>query len=38
MEIELSSGPNAWRGRVRDGRLELQAGEGRRITATRIGG
>ncbi|HZI81063.1 MAG TPA: class I SAM-dependent methyltransferase [Vicinamibacterales bacterium] len=38
VEIELSSGPTTWRGRVRDGRLELQAGEGRRITATRIGG
>jgi hypothetical protein len=37
-EIELSSGATTWRGRLRDGRLELEAGEGRRITATRIGG
>jgi hypothetical protein len=37
-DIELSGGGTTWRGRVRDGRLELQAGEGRRITATRVGG
>jgi SAM-dependent methyltransferase len=38
-EIELSSGTDArWKGRVRNGALELQAGDGRRIKATRVSG
>jgi SAM-dependent methyltransferase len=37
-EIELSSGADSWRGRLRNDTLELRAGDGRRITATRIRG
>jgi len=35
-DVELTSGATVWRGRIRSGALELQAGDGRRITATRI--
>jgi SAM-dependent methyltransferase len=35
-EIELTNGNTTWRGRVREGALELQTGDGRRIRATRI--
>ena len=35
-DIELTSGPASWRGRVRGGTLELRGSDGRRITATRI--
>ncbi|HEV8395286.1 MAG TPA: methyltransferase domain-containing protein [Vicinamibacterales bacterium] len=37
-DIELSSGAVSWKGRVRNGALELQAGDGRRIKATRVSG
>jgi len=38
-EIELTSATDAaWKGRVRNGALELQAGDGRRIKATRVSG
>ena len=38
-EIELTSETDrGWKGRVRNGALELQAGDGRRIKATRIQG
>jgi SAM-dependent methyltransferase len=37
-EIELTNGNSSWRGRVRSDSLELQAGDGRPIRATRIRG
>jgi hypothetical protein len=37
-EIELASGGASWKGRVDNGALELQTTDGRRITATRVGG
>ena len=38
-EFELTNGGTKWEGRVRNnGTLELRTGDGRRITATRIGG
>jgi SAM-dependent methyltransferase len=37
-DVELTSGAAAWRGRVRNGTLELRGNDGRRIKATRIRG
>jgi hypothetical protein len=37
-EIELAGGAVTWQGRVRNDTLELRAGDGRRIRATRIRG
>jgi SAM-dependent methyltransferase len=37
-DIELSSGRASWKGRARNGALELRGSDGRRIKATRING